>query len=77
MNTSAKHIRIKDDLWNAAASLAALNGTTVSHVVRVALTKYVEADGREYVLISKSDLEAFLQGTALPLRGAADGMEKS
>lgn len=41
-------IRISDELWNAASARAALDGRTVSDVVRGALAAYIgEADGHE------------------------------
>lgn len=36
-------IRIEDDLWAEAKAVAALNGETLSDVIRRALRDYVEA----------------------------------
>ena len=35
-------VRVEDDLWQAAKEAAALDGTTVSDVIREALRRYVK-----------------------------------
>jgi hypothetical protein len=39
--TPSRNVRVPDDLWQAALAKAALQGTTVSDVVRLALERYV------------------------------------
>lgn len=39
-------VRIEDDLWKEAKAVAALNGETLSDVIRDALRRYVEQDSR-------------------------------
>jgi hypothetical protein len=41
-HTPARNVRIPDPLWTDAKDKAASEGTTVSEVVRVKLTEYVE-----------------------------------
>jgi predicted HicB family RNase H-like nuclease len=40
--TPSRNVRVPDDLWRAALAKAALQGTTVSDVVRLALERYVK-----------------------------------
>jgi predicted transcriptional regulator len=40
--TTARAIRVADDLWDAAARIAAERGENLSEIMRAALTQYVE-----------------------------------
>ena len=42
MTTTARAIRIPDDLWEAALAKAGERGDTVSEIVRKALERYVK-----------------------------------
>lgn len=45
--TPARHLRIADDIWDAASDRAVLNGETVSDVVRRALADYADLPSPE------------------------------
>lgn len=40
-------VRVNDELWQAAKAASAANGTTVSAVIRSALTRYVARHGEK------------------------------
>ena len=46
-NTPNRVIRVPDDLWNAARARAERDGTTVSHIIRDRLKRYVNTPPKE------------------------------
>jgi Tfp pilus assembly protein FimV len=45
-HTPIRNVRVADDLWTAAQTVAAARRETVSDVIRGALERYVDADTR-------------------------------